>query len=84
MRFGLGDLILEVQRAMSDDAIAMAARYVAETRCFVEWHRQQLVRLRTKGACTRDAERNLIVFEKTLALFEEHERVLRKFARLLH
>ena len=58
--------------------VALARRHVVEGRRIVERQRQCLRELASTGRISADAERTLDLFERTLAIFEQHLRDLTK------
>ncbi len=66
-----------------ENTLTMAVRHVAEARRMVAEQQERIARLRAAGASTRDAEQSLDVFQSTLSLLEEHERMCQSIG-LLH
>lgn len=63
--------------AMTEDPLAMAVRHVGEGLRLVNRQRATIAKLAAAGCSTLDAERTLVLFESTLAIFVDHERSLR-------
>jgi hypothetical protein len=60
----------------NESDLALAARHVREGRIIVARQEECIRRLRALGCSTLDAEQTLQVFFSTLAIFEDHEKVL--------
>ena len=65
----------------SDSDLAMAIQQVAGAKANVAKQRERIARLRRAGYSTLDAERSLGVFNRTLRVFEDHERQIREELR---
>jgi hypothetical protein len=55
-----------------------AEEHVADARRIVQQQKGRIVRLKTKGEDTSDAERALRLFESNLRRFEEHRDILQR------
>ena len=55
-----------------DDTRDVARRHVTEGRRIVHLQRLRVERMRATGLDTHDVERTLVLFEQSLAIFEEH------------
>jgi len=61
--------------------LELAARHIAEGRRIVKRQRARIARLKALGCPIQGAEHTLTVFLSTLAIFEDHERLLRERGR---
>jgi hypothetical protein len=60
--------------------LTQAVRHVAEGRLIVARQRELISVLKAKGHATAPQEQTLQIFESTLRLLEDHERLLRSVA----
>ena len=61
-----------------DTDLRRATELVAEAQRFVYEQKGKIIRLKTAGIDTSDAERTLRMFEANLKLFEEHRDALQR------
>jgi endonuclease V-like protein UPF0215 family len=61
-----------------DTDLRRAAELVAEAQRFVYEQKGKIIRLRTAGIDTSDAERTLQMFKTNLKMFEEHRDALQR------
>jgi DNA modification methylase len=59
-----------------DSDLRRASELVAEAQRFVYEQKGKIIRLKTAGVDTSDAERTLQMFESNLKMFEEHRNAL--------